>query len=413
MKKHTTKIVTALAVLSLAAGCGNDSSSSGKNSGSKPQLQEEEATPLDGSNIQGHYQAKFITLNPHVNGTIPGSANFYRQDDKLFAYVRLFAGGVKAWHMQHVYEGSRCPTINDDSNGDGFIDIQEAEAVVGKILIPMDSDITTQSSGRRFFPLADLSGYYHYERITSFKRFLNDLMDADNDPTDDVAKLPPGEGLRITGRVFMVLGVAETIDLPETVATKERRRAFQTLPIACGVFEKVETTPGSAYVQDEIPGPVAEVEPGQDRPADDQIPDTTGGSTSGSGSGSNTSDDGDGPTSDGDDTTRTTGGTSGGSTGGTRTTGGTSGGTHTSGDHTSGGTTSGGSTTGSTDEGSTTGSTTGSTEEGSTTGSSTSTDSGTTGSTTTTTTTSSSSSSTSSSSTGGTTGGFLGSSSGI
>jgi hypothetical protein len=369
MKNISLKAVSSLAVLSLLASCGGGSGSGSSSSGSNERQMQEEA-PIDGSNIDGHYQAKFITLNPHVNGTVPGSANFLRQDDKLFAYVRLFAGYPKAWHQQFVYTGSRCPTANDDTNLDGFIDIAEAEAVVGKILIPMDSDISSQSSGRRFFPLGDLSGYYHYERITSFRRFLSDLQAPDPDPNDDMVKLPEGEGLRITGKVFMVLGVAETVMLPETVATKERRRAFQTLPVACGVFEKVTGTPGRPYVEGELEGPVAEVEPDQDRPADDIPTTTTGGTTTGgSTTGNNDSDDGDGPVSDGNGDTRTGSSTGGSTTGGSTTGGSTTGGS------TTGGSTTGGSTTGSSTSGdtSTTGGTTGETDSSSSSSSSSST----------------------------------------
>lgn len=379
-----------LAVLSLAVSCGGGSGSNG--SSSTGGRLAEEAAPVDGSNIDGHYQAKFITLNGHVNGTVPGTANFLRKEDKLYAYVRLFAGYPKAWHQQFVYTGSRCPTMNDDTNLDGFIDIAEAEAVVGKILIPMDSDISTQSSGARFYPLADLSGYYAYERITSFSRFLRDLQSPDANEKDDVVKLAPGEGLRIQGKVFMVLGVAETVMLPETVATKERRRPFQTLPVACGVFAKVAIQPGTPYVEGDI-GPVASIEPGQDRPAPDDTTSTpTTGGTSGGSTGTNESDDGNGPVSDGNgNTTHTTGGS---------TVGGTS-----TGGSTTGGSTTGGSTTGGSSTGSSTGETTGSSSSTSTSSSST---------TTTTTTTGGSSTSTSSStSTGSTAGGFLDSSSGV
>lgn len=393
MKNSSLKVVCSLAVLSLIGSCGDNGSKS--STGNQAQRQEE-AAPVDGSNIDGHYQAKFITLNTQVNGTIPGSANFLRKEDRLFAFVRLFAGYPRAWHQQYVYTGSRCPTSNDDTNLDGFIDIAEAEAVVGKILIPMDSDISTQGSGRRFFPLGDLSGYYHYERITSFRRFLGDLQSDDHDLADDTVKLGAGEGLRISGKVFMALGVAETVMLPDTVATKEKRRPFQTLPIVCGVFGKVSAEPGRPYVEGEVVGPVASVEPDQDRPADDTIPETTGG-TSGGSTGSNDSDDGDGPVSDGDGNTHTTGGTT---TSGS-TTGGTTGST-TSGS-TTGGTT--GETTGSSTSGSTTGETTGGTTGRTTSGSSTT--------TTTTTTTGGSSSSSSSSTSTGTTGGFLDSSSGV
>lgn len=397
MKTVTKKVVSSLAVLALAAACGKESDSSGKNSSTEGRVAQEVAQ-ADGSNIDGHYQAKFITLNPHVNGTIPGSANFFRKEDRLFVYLRLFAGGVRAWHQQFVYTGSRCPTMKDDKNGDGFIDINEAEAVMGKILIPLDSDVNTQSSGRRFFPLADLSGYYHYERIANFRRFLSDLQEEDKDPNDDTAKLGPDKGLVIAGKPVLILGVSETVELPDTVGTKGRHAAFQTLPIACGVFKKLSgELPGTPYVQDEIPGPVAEYQEGQDVPAPDDTGTTPGGSTTGGSTGSNESDDGDGPVSDGEG--RTTSGTSGGTSDGGST------------GRTSGGSTTGSSTTGSTTTGGgTTGSTTGDTDSSESSSSSSSSSS-----TTTTTTTggSSTSSSSSSTSTGSTTGGFLDSSSGV
>jgi hypothetical protein len=299
------KIISLAGTILLLASCGNKNTSKKEKEeiNSRVDRDEEEVViPPDDPNIVGHFQAKFITLNPHVNGTIPGSANFYRKEEKLFAYVRLFAGGVRAWHMQNIYTGNRCPDISDDLNSDGFLDINETEAVIGKILIPLDSDIRSQNSGRRFFPLADLSGYYHYERITNFELFLRDLQAEDKDPTDDVVKLPPGQGLNLKGKVVLIQGLSETVQLPETVGTKGKFKSFQTLPIACGVFGKVETLPGSPYVTDQIPGPIGEVIEGQDRPADDEMPESNDDSDDPTG-GTNESDDGDGPVSDGDGNT--------------------------------------------------------------------------------------------------------------
>jgi len=301
MKGNKMKIIPnstfiSLSALTLLISCGQNQTDSQTTAPGNTRT--EDSIPLDGSNIVGRYQAKFVTLNPHVNGTIPGSANFFRKEDKIFAYVRLFAGGPKAWHMQHVYTGNRCPEIKDDMNGDGFIDILEAEAVLGKILIPLDSDISTQAAGKRFFPLADLSGYYHYERITRFDTFLRDLQKEDEDPLDRIVKLSPDEGLELVGKTVLIQGVAETVQLPDTVESMDRRKSFQTLPIACGVFEKADLIPGEVYLPDQIPGPIAEVQEGQDRPADIETEDTQ---TEGGGNptSTNESDEGDGPVSDG------------------------------------------------------------------------------------------------------------------
>ncbi len=300
--KHTFKHLTfSLSILASAVSCSGGDSSKSESSRAGPAVQVEGSVPADGSNIRGQYRALFTTLNPQVNGTIPGSATFSRQGDQIFAYVRLFAGGVQAWHPQHVYTGGRCPTASDDANGDGFIDILEAQAVLGAVLIPLDADLSSQSAGQRFFPLGDLSGYYHYERISDFKRFLEDLQQEDSDPNDNVTKLDSGTGLDLVGRTVLIQGVVETLEFPETVATVGRFKAFQTLPIACGVFEEVTQGPGKPYAEDEIPGPIADVEPGQDRPVPD---DTTGGEgtpteDSSDTTGSNESDDGQGPVSDG------------------------------------------------------------------------------------------------------------------
>jgi hypothetical protein len=246
----------------MVVSCGGGSS----NSKSKLQQQQEQQAAIDGSEVQGTYLAQLNTLNPQVNGSVPASVTFSRDEDKLAVYTRLFAGSPEAWHQQFVYTGSRCPTLSDDLNADGFIDITEATKVVGNVLVPMDSDLSSQSAGRNFFPLGDLSGSYFYERVTSFKKFFKDLRTEDSNQNDNMVKLAETEGLNLTGRVAMILGVAPTTVLPETVATQGRYRNFQTFPVACGAFSQVTATPGLPE-DGEIPGPVAQVEEGQDRPA--------------------------------------------------------------------------------------------------------------------------------------------------
>lgn len=330
MRKMPIKIISSITLIGLLlASCGK--SGGGGSSGAK----ENEETPAgstnrtnlatDGSNIQGYYKATFITLNPQVNGTLPGSVTLYRKEDRLFAYLRLFAGHPKAWHQQKIYTGDRCPTQSDDKNNDGYIDIFEAEAVLGKVLIPLDADLGTQNSGRNFYPVGDLSGSYHYERVVNFQRFFNDLKAEDKDPDDNMVKLAADEPLDFEGKVIMIQGTAETVEYPETVRTTERHKAFQTLPIVCGIFEKADVTPGSAYSED-IPGPIADVVEGQDIPApEDDTTTTPGGGTTTSG-GNNDSDRGESETEDesgnhhpgGNNDSSTTGGTSGGrSDGGT------------------------------------------------------------------------------------------------
>lgn len=214
--------------------------------------------PIDGSNIEGHYQAKFITLNSHINGTIPGSANFYRKSNRLYVYVRLFGGGVNAWHMQNVYTGTRCPNLSDDMNGDGFIDIKEAEKVLGKIIIPLDGNIESQILGAKKFPYADLSGSYIYEKVTSFSQFLSDLNLTDDNLEDNIVKISRESGFDFKNLTVLIQGIEKDKDLPETIESNPLYESFQTLPITCGVFNKIENIPGNDYDENNIPGPFEE-----------------------------------------------------------------------------------------------------------------------------------------------------------
>lgn len=274
------KTIFMMIILSFLSACGG--SNGGSSSEENAQAQQE---AIDGTDVQGTYLAQLSTLNPHVNGSVPASVTFARDEEKLAIYVRMFAGSPGAWHQQFIYTGSRCPTLSDDLNGDGYIDITELNAVLGKVLVPLDSDISSQKAGRNFFPLGDASGGYFYERMTKFSRFFNDLRLEPNQG-DTMAKLAPTESLNLPGRAVVILGVAPSVALPETVATQGRHRNFQTFPVACGVFSQVTDIPGIPD-NGEIPGPVGEVEEGQDRPAPPGAGEIEGTPGTGTGTGSN------------------------------------------------------------------------------------------------------------------------------
>lgn len=193
--------------------------------------------------LTGHFQAKLVTLNPHINGTIPGSANFYRLGTQVYTYVRIFAGRSNAWHLQNVYEGSRCPTVMDDLNLDGFIDIQEAEAVMGKKIIPLDGDIRTQKAGIKLYPTADESGSYYYEKLANYTTFMKDLRSRDTNPKDDLIKLGRNKELELGTRTVLIQGVTANVNFPDTVATKGTYFVYQSIPIACGKFVKIKKRP--------------------------------------------------------------------------------------------------------------------------------------------------------------------------
>lgn len=350
MKRMATNMLIALIIIPLLGSCGKpESTAKGKQ---QPQDNPDDPTGA----IDGLLMAKFETLNPHINGTIPGSLTLSMKDDKLITFLRVFAGQPKAWHPQGIYMGSRCPNLGDDKNGDGIIDIVEAMNVVGKMIVPLDTNMNSQMSGKNFFPIGDLSGYYHYERVASYSRLVEDLRGVDSDTEDHITKLTADEPFSFENRTVIVQGVLEETILPETVSGLGKRRPFQTLPITCGVIKKVATTPGTPDTG-VIPGPVADVIEGQDQPAPAGDDTGAGGGTVAGTPGTNDNEDGEvgdeggtegGGTTVGGSTGGTTGGTTGGETGGTtgRSTGGFIGGFigGSSGGRTGG--TSGGGTTG-------------------------------------------------------------------
>lgn len=216
--------------------------------------------PFAHAGIDGHYLATLTTLNPHVNGNIPASVTMQRIGKKVYAYVRVFGGGVRVWHQQNIFLGNRCPDLADDLNFDGFIDIEEGNLVWGKVIIPLDGELKTQKGGKNIYPLSDAFGSYYYEQVAKHKKIMKDLHQRDEFLTDQIVKLGKDEDLVLDGKVVVIQGVSKNVVLPETVATNGGRKAFQTLPILCGTFNKVVELPGKPY-DGKIPGPVGPVEP--------------------------------------------------------------------------------------------------------------------------------------------------------
>ena len=105
----------------------------------------EEIIKIDGSNIQGTYAGTLYAMN--INTTIGniGAAGVYRSYDIFKAFVKLYIGDQGVIHRQTIHLGSRCPTVRDDINGDGYVDLREAHFVVGNVIIPLDNDLDTQA----------------------------------------------------------------------------------------------------------------------------------------------------------------------------------------------------------------------------------------------------------------------------
>jgi hypothetical protein len=245
MFKDAKQVFTAI---SLSAGllalnsCGGSGGDGGGGSKS-PAPQQRESTDIE-SDLIGQYKAKLRPINESVAGMIAGSVTLSREEDQLVGYVRFAGVKPKVLHTQYVHVSKKCPET--DENGDGFIDAVEADKDVGKVLIPLDADLSTQDRGSSIWPVSDDYGSYIYSQIASYDKMMNDLRDGDLDPEDDFIKLGENKTLEMSGRVIVIYGVAADTVLPSTVARRGRLANYQNLPIACGVFEKVRTVPGEA-----------------------------------------------------------------------------------------------------------------------------------------------------------------------
>jgi hypothetical protein len=119
------RAVTSLTALTLAGACGK--------AAQMPEFYSSYLPP-DGSNINGVYMAELAPLNKQVS-SVQGSATVHRKGDRITAMVKVVQASPHAWHPQKIYLGSRCPTMQDDTNGDGFIDAKEGERAWDKAIM--------------------------------------------------------------------------------------------------------------------------------------------------------------------------------------------------------------------------------------------------------------------------------------
>jgi hypothetical protein len=213
-------VLTSLSILS----CGK---SDGKKT--SPQFQVEEA--------EGAYLANLVAVNPKVNATVNGVARVSHFGDDFRAKIVL-KDAPRVTHKQYMFAGTSCPILSrDDLNGDGYIDAEETLYHSGKILIPLDGDLSGQLRGIEQFPFGD----YTYVKSTSYALMLSDLHASDDVFNDDLVKLASPD-LTLTGRVIMVMGVAANSDLPSSARSLFGATSQATLPIACGELAYTDQT---------------------------------------------------------------------------------------------------------------------------------------------------------------------------
>jgi hypothetical protein len=201
--------------ISLLTACGGGGGSSSGGPGRGPAIQEQTA--------EGSYRAILRPMNNSLSGFLPtGAAEISIQGDRVQAKTYL-DDDARVTHMQNVHVGSRCPTHADDRNGDGVVDIEEAYAVVGAVLIPLDADINSAVEGEKAYPLG---GAFTYMETASLSKLESDVQARTN------------QNLNLGGRVVLIHGVNGGTKMPATVASREGMLMQASVPVVCGTIQR-------------------------------------------------------------------------------------------------------------------------------------------------------------------------------
>lgn len=210
--KHSKKILPLLCVLTLASCGGSGGGGSSKGGGSDERQREEEVV-----NIEGTYKAILRPYNFTVSGWVPSGMSDIKVTGDDIEIKSWLDDSQNVTHMQNIHVGTVCPGEEHDANKDGFVDFNESVRVSGNVLLPLDSDLTSQDVSN-VFPKGNFT-YFQKASVSGIKASLN-------------------KNLNLEGKVIIVMGGAANRNLPATVSTVNGMTKELSVPIACGVIQR-------------------------------------------------------------------------------------------------------------------------------------------------------------------------------
>ncbi len=213
MKKIYFPIFTVLSLI--ISSCGKDNKSSQKNT--SQEFEEQQS--------HGVYRAILRPLNNHLSGFLPTGKAIVEIDKEQIQISTHLDDDAKVLHIQSIQNGTRCPSLNDDTNQDGILDIEEATAVAGEVLIHLDGSLDGGPEGDGLYPWG--SGFSYKKR-------------ADLPVIENEIRLRTKKNLALADRVVMIYGVSKNTPLPETVATRSQLPKDSSIPVVCGVLTKIQ-----------------------------------------------------------------------------------------------------------------------------------------------------------------------------
>ncbi len=119
-------------------------------------------------------------------------------------------------HKQYIHAGSKCPTLENDLNGDGYLDAVELEQAVGPGLLALDAN--PESEEVDSFPSGANFEYNRKVAVSVLGEFIPDSKNF----------------------IVVIYGISPLTPLPETVASHSDEDIHSSIPIACKAFEVTE-----------------------------------------------------------------------------------------------------------------------------------------------------------------------------
>lgn len=183
------------------------------------------------------YRAEIEPLNSEKIGTkAHGYVEFTIKDNNIHIKLEMFDTPANIEHWEHFHgfpdgKDASVPTMKQDTNHDGWIDLPETEAVSGTTMVPLDAAPHKMCIPNDTYPVADNNGYYSYEKDVPYQELLQQFE-----------KTFGGSDLELDKRVVYIHGIPDSLSISDTVAGKINDKYDQhvTLPIAAGKIKKVE-----------------------------------------------------------------------------------------------------------------------------------------------------------------------------
>jgi hypothetical protein len=179
----------------------------------------------------GIFKAILFPVNKNLVNT-SGQARMNIDGDAFDIGIEVNKTSGNISQKQFVFSGPECPSSDHDENGDGFIDINEAQVAIGKVLFPLDSIISDIQEDD--FPESNLLGTYQWSSSASLSSLIANLKDH--------SKMDSERIINLEGKVIILQGVSSEVKLPLTVTGSLNQSAHESLPVSCGIIKMEESS---------------------------------------------------------------------------------------------------------------------------------------------------------------------------